>query len=58
MFAIDCPRHQAKVLLGPRAVEQLVNTEDGVALRWRCHCGATGVETFGRAETTAARPAA
>jgi hypothetical protein len=53
MFAIDCPRHQARVLLGPRAVEQLVNTEGGVELHWRCHCGATGVETLGTTRSAA-----
>jgi hypothetical protein len=48
MFTIDCPRHQQRVLLGPRAVQTLENTEHGVVLHWRCSCGETGTEVLGR----------
>ena len=43
MFAVYCPGHRARVLLGPRSIDALVNTEDGVELHWRCRCGAHGV---------------
>ncbi len=43
MFTVHCPRHGARVLLGPRSIEALVNRPDGLELSWRCHCGARGV---------------
>jgi hypothetical protein len=42
MFTVHCPNEQAEVLLGPRRIERLENTPDGIVLHWRCHCGATG----------------
>jgi hypothetical protein len=53
MFAIYCPSHQAQVLLGPRAIEALVNTPDGIVLYWRCRCGTRGTELTGRPTSTA-----
>jgi hypothetical protein len=53
MFAIYCPSHQARVLLGPRAIEALVNTPDGIVLHWRCRCGTRGTELTGRPTSTA-----
>jgi hypothetical protein len=43
MFTVHCPGHRARVLLGPRSIERLVNTDDGIALHWRCRCGSSGV---------------
>lgn len=57
MFAIYCPSHQARVLLGPRAIEALVNTPDGIVLHWRCRCGARGTELTGRANTASSAAA-
>jgi hypothetical protein len=48
MFTIHCPQHQARVLLGTRAIEALVTTPDGVVLHWRCRCGARGTQLTGR----------
>jgi hypothetical protein len=48
MFDIYCPGHRSRVLLTASAVEGLVNTGDGVVVRWRCHCGARGERRFAR----------
>ncbi|MGH9114163.1 MAG: hypothetical protein ACRDZN_17955 [Acidimicrobiales bacterium] len=48
MFSIHCPLHRSRVLLGPRAIESLANTPDGVILHWRCTCGARGTQRYGR----------
>lgn len=42
MFDAYCPQHEARVLLGPRSVDAIVRTPDGVVVHWHCHCGATG----------------
>ncbi|MGH9247411.1 MAG: hypothetical protein ACRD29_24485 [Acidimicrobiales bacterium] len=47
MFAVDCPGHGSRVLLGPRAIEELVNTDAGIVVRWRCRCGTTGTVLTG-----------
>jgi len=56
MFSIHCPSHQTRILLGPRAIEALVDTADGIELHWRCHCGARGTLLTGR--RAAERPTA
>ena len=43
MFDVYCPGHRARVLLGSRSVDALVNTRDGVELHWTCRCGTHGV---------------
>jgi hypothetical protein len=48
MFAVYCPRHHHQVLLGPRSIQSLVNTADGVVVQWQCHCGAAGTLHTGR----------
>ncbi len=48
MFDIYCPTHQSRVLLGPRSVEALVNTDDGVVVHWRCRCDTRGTFLTGR----------
>jgi hypothetical protein len=46
MFDVYCPRHQQRVLLGARSIEHLGQTEAGIELHWRCHCGASGTLRF------------
>ncbi|MGH9273206.1 MAG: hypothetical protein ACRDZU_01045 [Acidimicrobiales bacterium] len=53
MFTVFCPRHQARVLLGPRAIDDVVNTPDGVVLHWHCRCGAVGTVATGRPSAVA-----
>jgi hypothetical protein len=48
MFDVHCPSHGCRVLLGPRSIRTIENDVDGVSVQWRCHCGATGTERFGR----------
>jgi hypothetical protein len=48
MFEVHCPTHRSRVLLGPRAIDELRNTEHGVELHWHCHCGARGVLSLHR----------
>jgi hypothetical protein len=58
MFTAHCPGHRAEVLLGPRSIESLVNTPDGVVVHWRCACGARGTKTARHgASTPTRRPA-
>ena len=47
MFAVYCPHHQSRVLLGSRSIQALVNTGHGVELHWRCRCGAEGTLVTG-----------
>lgn len=44
MFAVDCPGHLTRVLLGPANVTGLFAVPGGgVGVRWRCTCGSVGV---------------
>ena len=43
MFDVLCPGHRARVLLGPRSIDAVVHTADGIELHWTCRCGAHGV---------------
>ena len=43
MFSVDCPRHDARVLLGPEAILAVIPGPDGLELHWQCTCGQTGV---------------
>ena len=43
MFLVQCPTHDAQVLLGPRMIEHLENVDNGVHVHWRCYCGTRGV---------------
>lgn len=48
MFSVQCPRHDARVLLGPEAVVALLSPPGGgVELHWLCTCGQTGVWVTG-----------
>lgn len=49
MYDAFCDRCDAVVLLGPRRIVSLENTDDGIALTFRCYCGAVGTEVVGRA---------
>jgi hypothetical protein len=46
MFAVFCPTHDARILLGSRHIKHLENTDHGVHLHWRCYCGTEGVLRF------------
>jgi hypothetical protein len=48
MFAIDCPVHGSKVLVGARRIRSLVNTERGILLDVECYCGTRVVAGTGR----------
>ncbi len=43
MFSVDCPRHGARVLLGPESIVALAPVADGIEVHWRCTCGEAGV---------------
>ncbi len=47
MFSVYCPRHEARVLLGPDAIVAVVSVPDGIAVHWRCTCGHRGVTLTG-----------
>ncbi len=42
MFAVHCPRHGRRVLLGYEDVVAVTNTADGPVVDWRCFCGERG----------------
>jgi len=48
MFAINCPVHGSKVLVGTRRVRSLVNMERGILLDVECYCGTHVVVGTGR----------
>jgi hypothetical protein len=48
MFAVYCPRHRSRVLLGHGAIQSVTNTAAGVVVRWECDCGAVGTMRTGR----------
>jgi hypothetical protein len=48
MFAIDCPVHGSKVLVGTRRIRSLVNTASGILLDVECYCGARVTAGTGR----------
>lgn len=48
MFKAHCPVHGSDVLLGPRSILGLDNTDSGIVVRWRCHCGHRGAFRTGR----------
>jgi hypothetical protein len=48
MFAIDCPVHGSKVLVGTRRIRSLVDTGRGILLDVECYCGARVIAGTGR----------
>jgi hypothetical protein len=55
MFAINCPEHASKVLIGTRRIRSLVNTERGILLDVECYCGAR--VAVGTGQNYVSRPA-
>lgn len=47
MFSVHCEGHGSRVILGNRSITDIDNTDRGIELHWRCHCGAEGVEVLG-----------
>jgi hypothetical protein len=47
MFDVFCPRHGARMLLGPRRIRSLRRTELGLVAGYHCYCGHEGFELFG-----------
>jgi hypothetical protein len=52
MFALHCPRHQTRVLLGARSIDSVVNTDAGIVVHWHCHCGWRGTVLTGHPRHT------
>ena len=48
MFAINCPVHESKVLVGTRRIRSLMNTRHGILLDIECYCGARVIAGTGR----------
>lgn len=57
MFAIDCPVHGSKVLVGTRRIRSLVNTTRGILLDVECYCGAHVIAGTGRNQVRPFEPA-
>jgi hypothetical protein len=51
MFSVNCPEHDAMVLLGTRSIEDLQVTTSGIHLVYRCTCGHQGRLHTGRHHT-------
>jgi hypothetical protein len=47
MFSVYCEGHASRVILSNRQITQLVNTDHGIELHWRCSCGTEGSELTG-----------
>jgi hypothetical protein len=47
MFSVYCEGHGSRVILGNRSITHIDNTDHGIELHWRCHCGTTGTELLG-----------
>ena len=54
MFAIFCPRHEARVLLSAASILALHTTARGLMIRYRCTCGHEGCSPPFGAERVAA----
>ena len=48
MFAIDCPSHGTKVLLGLGDIDSIDNTSRGIEVHYTCTCGHQGTWVTGR----------
>jgi hypothetical protein len=57
MFAIKCPVHGSKVLVGSGRIRSLVNTERGIMLAVECYCGTHVVVGTGRNYVNRSAPA-
>jgi len=54
MFETYCPVHGSNVLIFPSSIDQLVNTDHGIEVRYHCTCGHHGVWLTGKNATSAA----
>jgi hypothetical protein len=57
MFAINCPAHGSKVLVGTRRIRSLVNMDRGILLDVECYCGTHVVVGTGRSYVNRLAPA-
>lgn len=48
MFSVYCPGHRDIVLIWTSGIEQIVNTPEGIEVRYHCTCGYRGVWLTGR----------
>ncbi len=55
MFTVHCETCNTTRLLGPRRITGMDNTDQGIFVHFRCHCGAEATILTGR---TAHQPAA
>lgn len=56
MFTVECPTHEATVLLGPGRITSLHHDHTGTTIGWRCTCGTTGATRIARLGAEAAAP--
>jgi hypothetical protein len=54
MFSVHCPGCDKTVLLTPRRILSLDNTDHGIVIAYRCWAGHEGVLVTGRGASTAA----
>ena len=48
MMAVHCPVHEGTVLIWPSQLLGIHNSEHGIELTYRCHCGAQAIWHTGR----------
>jgi hypothetical protein len=48
MFAVHCPRHNARVLIWTSMVDRVVNTSEGIVVHYHCTCGHRGLWVTGQ----------
>ncbi len=51
MFETYCPVHESNVLIFPSSIDELVNTERGIVVRYHCTCGHEGAFVTGKRAT-------
>ena len=56
MFTVECPTHEATVLLGPGRITSLHHDHTGTTIAWRCTCGTAGTTRIARLGADAAPP--
>lgn len=50
MFTVDCPVHEAPVLIWPSGVDAVTNRDGRILVAYHCTCGHRGVLVTGRSE--------
>ncbi len=48
MFAVNCPHHGSRVLLGLSDIDRIENTRHGIELHYTCSCGHHGKWVTGK----------